>query len=154
MCCSPRGHKESDTTEWVNWTELLRRVLLLDSKEIKPINLKGNQPWILIGRTEVEAEAPVFWSFDLNSQLSGKVPDAGKDWRQKEKRASEDEMVGWHHQCNGHELGQTLGDGEGQRGLARYSPWGRKDQIWLGTEQQCSWKNIFLLITKHVHCHS
>ena len=67
VCCSPQGHKESDTTEWVNWTELLRRVLLLDSKEIKPINLKGNQPWILIGRTDAEVETTVFWSSDVNS---------------------------------------------------------------------------------------
>ena len=94
----------------------------LGSKEIKPINLKGNQPWILIGRTDTEAEAPVFWSPDANSRLTGKVPDTGKDWGQ-EKRASEDEMPGWHHQCNGHELGKTLGDGEGQGGLGCCSPW-------------------------------
>ena len=67
----------------------------LDSKGIKPVNLKGNQCYILIGRTE--AEVPVFWSSDVNSQLIGKVPDAGKDWGQKEKRVSEDEMAGWHH---------------------------------------------------------
>ena len=76
----------------------------LYSKEIIPVNLKGNQPWILVGRTDAEAEAPVFWSPDVNSQLIGKVPNSGKDWGQKEKRASEDEMAGWHQQCNGHEL--------------------------------------------------
>ena len=65
-------------------------------KEIIPVNLKGNQPWILIERTDAEAEAPVFWSPDMNSQLIGKVPNSGKDWGQKEKRASEDEMAGWH----------------------------------------------------------
>ena len=75
----------------------------LDSKEIKPVNLKGNQPWILIGRTDAEAEAQVFWSSDANRWLIEKVPDAGKDWGQKEKRASEDEMAGRHHWCNGHE---------------------------------------------------
>ena len=64
----------------------------LDSKEIKPVNSKGNKPWIFIGRTDAEAEAPVFWSPDVKSQLIGKDPDAGKDWRQKEKRAAEDEM--------------------------------------------------------------
>ena len=79
----------------------------LGSKEIKPVNLKGNQPWILVAKTDAEAEA----------QLIGKVPDAGKDWGQEEKRVSEDEMDGWHHQCNGHDLGQTSGDGEGQGGL-------------------------------------
>ena len=66
----------------------------LDSKEIKPVNSKGNQPRIFIGRTDAEAEAPVFWSPDVKSQLIGKDPDAGKDWRQKEKRVAEDEMVG------------------------------------------------------------
>ena len=70
---------------------------------------------------------PVFWSSDANSLFIGKVPDAGKDWGQKEKMASEDEMAGWHHQCNGHELGQTLGDGEGQGGLACCSLWGHKE---------------------------
>jgi len=94
----------------------------LDSEEIKPVNLKGNQPWKLIGRTDAEAEAPVFWSLDVNSWLNGKVPDAGKDWGQKEKRVLEDEMARWHHQCNGHELGWTLGDGEGQGGLDCCSP--------------------------------
>ena len=79
--------------------------------KIKPIYLKGNQPWILIGRTDAEAETPVFWLSDANRGLIGKVPDAGKDWGQKEKRTSEDEMAGWHHWGNGHELGQTSGDG-------------------------------------------
>jgi len=83
--------------------------------EIKPVNFKGNQLWILIGRTDAEAETPVFWLSNVNSWLIGKVPDAGKDWRQKEKRVSEDEMARWHHRCNEHELGQTSGDGEGQR---------------------------------------
>ena len=80
-----------------------------DSKEIKPVNLKGDQPWIFPGRTDAEAEAPalLFWSFDENRQLAGKVPGAGKDRGQKEKRASEGEMAGWHHWCNEHELGQT-----------------------------------------------
>ena len=95
----------------------------LDSREIKPVNLKGNRPKILLGRTDAEVETLVFWSSDVNSWLNGKVPDVGKDWGQKESRASEDEMAGWHHQCNGHELGQTLGDDEGQRGLACCSPW-------------------------------
>ena len=69
----------------------------LDSKEIKLINLKGDQPCIFTGRTGADAEAPIFWSSDVNRQLIGKVPDAGKDQGQKEKRASEDEMAGRHH---------------------------------------------------------
>ena len=100
---------------------------LMDCKSIKPVNLKGNQPWILIGRTYAEAEAPVFWSSDVNSWETGNVPDAGKDWRKKEKRASEVEIAGWHHWCNGCEFGQTLGDEEGQGGLAYRSSWDHKE---------------------------
>ena len=99
----------------------------LESKEIKLVNLKGNQPLILFVRTVAEAEAPILWTPDVNSWLIGKDPDAGKDWRQKDKRVTKDKMVGWHHQFNGHELGQTLGDGEGWGNLACYSPWGHED---------------------------
>ena len=81
----------------------------LDSKEIKSVTLKGNQPWILIGRTDAEAEAPVFWSSDVKSLLSRKVPNAGKDWRQKEKGWVDDEMVRSHHRLNGRESEQTPG---------------------------------------------
>ena len=84
----------------------------LDSKDIKLVNLKGNQPLILIGRTGAEVEISIFWSSDVDSWLIGKFPDAGKDWEQKEKRVSEDEMAEWHHQCYGHELGQTSRDSE------------------------------------------
>ena len=100
---------------WGPWTVVLEKTLEspLKNEEIKPVNLEGNQPWILIGRTDAEAEAPVFWSPDMNSRLTGKVPDAGKDWGQKDKMVSDDEVAGWHHWNNGHELGQTLGDGEG-----------------------------------------
>ena len=98
----------------------------LDSKEIKPDNSKGNPPWIFIGRTDSEAEAPVLWSPDTKSWLIGKDPDAGKDWRQEEKGTTEDEKVGWHHWLNGHEFEQTPGDGKGQGSLACCSPWGHK----------------------------
>ena len=80
---------------------------------------------MFIGRTD--AEVPIFWPPDVKSRLTGKDPDAGKDWRQEEKGVTEDEMVGWHHQLNGHELQQTLGDGEGQGSLAGCSPWGWKE---------------------------
>ena len=76
----------------------------LGTKKIKPVNLKGNQPHILFGRTD--SEAPIHWPPNVNSWLIGKDPDAGKDWRQKKKRVTKDEMVGWHHQLKGHELGQ------------------------------------------------
>ena len=88
-----------------------------DSKEIKLVNPKGNQPWIFIGRTDTEAEAPIFWLPDVKNWLICKDPDAGKNWGQEEKGATEDEMVGWHHWLNGHEFEQTLGDSEGQEVL-------------------------------------
>ena len=76
----------------------------LDSKEIKTVNPKGNQPWIFIGRTNAEAEAPILWLPDKKNQLTGKDPDAGKDWGREEEETAEDEIVGWHHQFNGHEF--------------------------------------------------
>ena len=119
-------HKEG----WVpkNWcfqTVVLEKTLesLLDSKEIKPANPKGNQPWIFIARND--AEALILWPPDVKSQLIGKDPDAGND-REQEKRVAEDEIVGWHHWLNGHELELTPGDGEGQGSLACCSPQGRK----------------------------
>ena len=90
----------------------------LDCKEIKPVHPKGNQSWIFIGRTDAEAEAPTGWPPDAKSQLTGKDLDAGKDWRQKEKRAAEDEMVGGHYQLSRHEFVQAPGDSEEQRNLA------------------------------------
>ena len=78
----------------------------LNSKEIKPVNPKGNQPWIFIGRTD--AEIPTLWPPDVNSQLIGKDPDAGKDWRREEK-GRQDEVVGWHHWLDGHEFAWTAG---------------------------------------------
>ena len=105
------------------WTLVLEKTLEspLDCKEIKPVNLKGNQSWTFVRRTD-EAEAPVLWPPNVKSQIIGKDPDAGKDWRQEEKGATEDEMIGWHHWLNGHESEQTLGDGEGQGELACCSP--------------------------------
>ena len=102
----------------------------LENKEIKAVNPKRSQPWIFTRRTE--AEAPTIWPPDAKSQFIGKDSDAGKDRRQKEKRVTEDKMVGWHHRFSGYELGQTLGDGEGQVGLACSSLWGHKelDTTW------------------------
>ena len=73
-------------------------------KEIKPVNPKGNQSWIFIGRTDAEAEVPILWLSDAKSWLTGKVPEAGNDWRQEEKGMTEDVLVGWHHQLDGHEF--------------------------------------------------
>ena len=98
----------------------------LDSKEIHPVNPKGDQSWEFIGRADTEAEAPILWPPDAKSQIIGKDPDAGKDWGQEEKGTTEDEMVGWHHRLNGHEFEQTPGDSEGQGSLECCSPWGQK----------------------------
>ena len=81
----------------------------LDSKEIQPVHHKGDRTWIFIGRTDAEAETLILWPPDAKNWLIWKDPDAGKDWRQEEKGTTEDEMAGWHHQLNGHELAM---DGE------------------------------------------
>ena len=111
----------------------------LDSKEIKLVNPKGNQPWIFIGRTDMEAEVPILWPPVSKSQFTGKDSDIGKDWGQEEKGAAEDEMVGWHHRLNGHEFVQTLGDSEGQGSLACCSPRGHKSQTRLS-----DWKTTII----------
>ena len=99
----------------------------LDCKKIKPVNPKGNQLWIFIGRTDAEAEAPILWPPDAKSQLIGKDPDAGRDPGQEEKGPAEHNMIGWHHQLNGHEFEQALRDSEGQGSLVCCSPWGFKE---------------------------
>ena len=130
---------------WVlkNWcfqTMVLEKSLrrLLDCKGIKPVNPKGNQPWIFIGWTD--AEAPIFWLSDVKSCLIGKDPDAGKHRGQEEKGLTEDKMVGWRHRLNGHEFEQAPGDGEEQGSLACCGPWGCKELD--KTEQlKNNWKN-------------
>jgi len=107
-------HKEGwAPMNWCFWTVVLEKTLEspLDCKEIKPVNPEGNQSWIFTGRTDAEIEALILWPPDEKSQLIGKDPDAGKDWRQEEKGMTEEEMVGWHHWPNGHEFEQALGDG-------------------------------------------
>ena len=122
-------HKEGWVPEnWCFWTVVLEKIpeSSLDSKEIKPVNLKGNQPWIFIRRIDAEAEAPIVWPPDVKSWLIGKDSDAGKDWGQEEMGVTEDETVGWHHWLSGHESEQTPGDSGGQRSLLRCSPGGHK----------------------------
>ena len=97
-------HKESWALKnWCFWTVVSEKTLQspLDCKEIQPVNPKGNQSWVFIGRTDAEAETPILWLPDAKNWLIGKDPDAGKDWRQEEKGTTEDEMVGWHHRHNG-----------------------------------------------------
>ena len=110
------------------WIVVLEEILesLLDSKEVKPVNPKGNQSWILIGRTDAEAESRILWPPDVKRQLIGKDPDAGKDWRQ-EKWVTEDEIAGWHHRHNGKEFEKILRDSEGQGSLVCCSSRGHKE---------------------------
>ena len=114
---------------WSLQTMVLEKTLesSLGSKEIKPVNPRGNQHWIFTGRTDGEAEAPILSPPEANSWLTGKDPDAGKDWQQEEKGTTEDEMVGWHHRLDGHEFEQVPGYDEGQGSLVCCSPCGRKE---------------------------
>jgi len=144
------------------WRRLLRVPWTL--KKIKPVDSKGNLPWIFIGQTDAEDEAPILRPPYTKSQFIGKDPDAGKDWGQKEKGATEDEMVGWYHRLNGHEFEQTPGDSEGQGSLVCYSPWG-----WKSLTQLSDWTTttnitktarrdceslILKLDTNHANIHS
>ena len=106
------------------WRRLLKSPL--DSK-IKPVNLKGNQSWIFIGRIDAEAEALILWPPDEKNRIFGKDPDTERVWEQEEKGVTEDEMVGWHHQLNGHDCEQTPGYSKGQGCLAYWSLWGHKE---------------------------
>ena len=112
--------RKVEAKNWCFWTVVVASTL--DCKEIKLVNPKENQPWIFTGRIVAEVEAPILWLPDAKSQRAGKDPDAGKDWRQKEKRAAEDKMVRQHHQLKGHEFEQTLGDSRAQRSLVCCSP--------------------------------
>ena len=112
---------------WCFWTVVLEKTLEspLDCKEIQPVHPKGNQSWIFIGRTDVEAETPILWPHDAKNQFIGKDSDAGKDGGQEEQGAT-DERVGWHHWLNGHGFEQTLGDSREQGSLVCCSPWGHE----------------------------
>ena len=108
---------------WYFWTVVLKKTLEspLDCKEIQPVNPKGNQSWIFTGKTDAEAETPIIWPPDAKSWLIWKDPDAGKDWGQEEKGTTENVIVGWHHQLDGHEFEQALGVGDGQGSLVLQS---------------------------------
>jgi len=108
----------------------------LDCKEIKSVNPKGNQPWILIGRADAEAEAPILCPHDAKNWIIGKDPDASKDWGHEVKGMTQDEMVGWHHTLDKHRLEQALEVGAGQGSLVCYSPWGRKET---DTNERLNW---------------
>ena len=141
------------------WTVVLEKTLEspLDCKEIQPVHPKGNWSWVFIGRTDVEAETPVFWPPDVKNWLIWKDHDAGKDWRQEEKGSTEDEMVEWYHQLDGHEFEQALGVGDGQGGLVCFSPWGCKKSDmnewlnWLELNVYSSLYNKSLLLICFMH---
>ena len=128
----------------------------LDSKGMKPVNPRGNQPWIYIGSTDAEAEAPISWPPNAKRQHIGKDPDTGKDWGQAEKGVTEGEMFGWHHSLSGHEFEQTLRDSEGQGSLACCSLWGPKEldtTDWLNNNFQTSESGYRGNISQHNKSH-
>ena len=122
--CESWTYKESWMPKnWCFWTVVLEKTLEspLDCKEIQPVHPKGDQSWVFIGRTDVEAETPILWPTDAKSWLIWNDPDAGKDWRQEEKGMTEDEMVGWHYQL--HWVNSSSWWWTGKSGMLR---WGRK----------------------------
>ena len=126
---------------WCFWIVGLERTLEspLDCKEIQPVNPKGNQSWIFIGRTDAEGETPKLWPPDAKNWLIGKDLDAMKGWRQEAKGTTEDEMVGWHHWLSGHEFEQTPGDSEEQGSPVCCSPWDHKDS---DTIERLNWTEL------------
>ena len=124
---------------WCFWNVVLEKTLEspLNCKKIQPVNSKGNQSLIFIGRTDVEAETPILWLPDVKNWLIWKDADAGKDWRREEKGVTKEKVVGWHHWLDGREFHQALGVGDGQGSLACCSPWGCKESDmtkWLNWE--------------------
>ena len=134
---------------WCFQTVALENTLAspLDSKKIKPVNPKGNQSWIFIGRTDAQAQAPILWPPDAKSQLTGKDPDARKDWRQKEKGTTENEMVGWHHWLSGHKFEQVLGVGDGQGSLTCCNSWILKES---DTTEGLNWIELMHVIIRYL----
>ena len=142
---------------WCFWTVVLEKTLEspLDCKEIQPVHPEGDQSWLFIGGTDVEAETLIIWPPDAKSWLIWKDPEAGNDWGQEEKGTTEDEMFGWHHRLDGRGFGWTPGVGFGQWGLACCSPRGRKESDtteWLDwTELNWmfgkNWPIVFLIST-------
>ena len=124
---------------WCFWTAVLEKTLEspLNCKEIQPVHSK-DQPWVFFGRNDAKVEAPILWPPDAKSQLIRKVPDDGKDWRQEEKRMTENEMVWLYHQLNGHEFVQAPGAGEGQGNLLQSRRLQRVWHDWVTEQQQVS----------------
>ena len=121
----------------------------LESPLDKPVNPKGNQSWIVFGRTDAEAEAPMLWPPYMKSQLIGKDPEAGEDWDPEQKGATEDEMVGWHHWLSGHEFEQTPGDREGQGSFVCCRPRGHKESDTTEWLNNSNWSACLFLLQYH-----
>ena len=135
-------HKESwVSNNWCFWTVMLEKTheSPLNCKEIQPVHPKGDKSWIFFGKTDAEAETLILWPPDAKNWLIWKDPETGNDWRQGEKGKREDEMVGWHHQLDGHEFEQASGIVDGQGGLACCSPWGHKES---DTTEQLNWTEL------------
>ena len=139
---------------WCFWTVVLEKTLEnpLDCKEIQPVHPTGDQSWEFIEGTDVEAETPILWPPDVKSWLTGKDPDAGKDWGQEEKGTTEDEMVGWHHWHNGHGFGWTPGVGDGQGGVLQFMGSQRVGQDWV-TELNWTELECMGMHTTNTHIH-
>ena len=141
---------------WCFWTVVLEKTLEspLDCKTIQPVHSKGDQSWVFIGRTDVEAETPILWPPDAKSWLIWKDPDAGKDWGQEEKGMTEDEMVEWHQWFNGREFEQAPVKGEGQGSLVCCSPRGCKESDMtegLNNSRACPYpRNYYLIAWVHI----
>jgi len=141
---------------WCFWTVVLEKTLEspLDCKEIKPVLSKGDQFWVFIGRTDVEAETPILWLPDVKNWLIGKDPDAGKGWRQEEKGTTEDKMAGWHHQLDGHEFEQAwqmVKDREAWHAVVHgvtesdmTERLNRTESMWYVSPWSLEWGDIFL----------
>ena len=138
------------------WTVVLEKTLEspLDCKEIQPVHSKGDQSWVFFGRIDSKAETPVLRPPHAKTWLTGKDSDAGRDWEQEEKRTTEDEMAGWHHQLDGREFEWTPGVGDGQGGLVCCNSWGCRVRHDWATE--LNWKEIFLFtcISAYLYPHS
>ena len=135
-------HKESWAPKnWCFRAMVLEKTLEspINCKEIQPVHLKGNQSWIFIGRTDIEAETPILWSPDAKNELIWKDPDTGQDWGQEVKGKAEDEMVAWHHWLDGHEFEQAPVVGDEQGGLAGCSPWDCKES---DKTEQLNWTKL------------
>ena len=136
---------------WCFWTVCWGRLEShLDWKEIQPVHPKGNQSWIFIRRTDAKAKTQILQPPDVKNWLFGKDPGAGKYWGQEKTGMTEDEIVVWHHQLDGHELEQAPGVGDGEGSLACCSPWGRKesDNDWATelnwTELEVQWLRLYV----------